>query len=52
LTEFDDIDASIFEWLPVIAMFFPGSGVTALTVYETPFNFWQLFVANAKAKVA
>lgn len=46
--EFDDLEGSVYRWLPVITQLFPGCGITVHTVWLTPLEWWRIYVQHAQ----
>lgn len=41
----DDIEASIYQWLPLISHLYPG--ITPFNIHDLTLDFWRLYVAYA-----
>lgn len=41
----------MYQWLPVINRLIPGSGITYLNVWDTPFLWWRIHRDHAAALV-
>ena len=47
LDEFEDIEQSLYQWLPLISHHFPG--IHPGTVYDLTLDWWRVYVAQAAA---
>lgn len=43
LDPFDDIEADVFEWLPVVQVHVPGCGISPWNVWELSFDWWRRY---------
>ena len=48
LAELDDLEAHLYEWLPVVSHVIPGSGITPLNVYDLTLDWWRVYVRMAQ----